>query len=108
MSTTTPVPSPRTRDRERPAPEDPAPQTESEAMATVEGGEPVALPTPRGVVRGLFATFARPRPLAREMVRLGRDAVRIALGTDGIAPSPMDKRFADPAWSQHPGYRRLA
>jgi polyhydroxyalkanoate synthase len=86
----------------------PAPQSESDALASVEGGEPVALPTPRGVVRGLVATFARPRPVAREAARLGRDSVRILRGTDEIAPSPKDKRFADPAWSQHPGYRRLA
>jgi polyhydroxyalkanoate synthase len=60
------------------------------------------------MVRGLVATFARPRPLAREAARLGRDTVRILRGTDEIAPSPKDKRFADPAWSQNPGYRRLA
>jgi polyhydroxyalkanoate synthase len=106
--TTTTAPdrtSPAARGR---APEQPSPQTESEALASVEGGEPVALPTPRGIVRGLFATFARPRPLAREAARFGRDTVRILRGTDEIAPSPKDKRFADPAWSDNPGYRRLA
>jgi polyhydroxyalkanoate synthase len=90
------------------AAEDPAPQTESEALASVEGAEPVALPTPRGIARGLFATFARPRPLAREAVRLGLGTARILRGTDAIAPSPKDKRFSDPAWSENPGYRRLA
>jgi polyhydroxyalkanoate synthase len=85
-----------------------APQDESEALASVEGAEPVGLPTPRGIVRGLVSTFAQPRPLAREAARLGRDAVSILRGTHEIAPSPKDKRFSDPAWSQHPGYRRLA
>src|ERR671916_853255 len=47
-------------------------------------------------------------PMAREAVRLGRDTLRIVRGTDEIAPAPKDKRFADPAWSLHPGYRRLA
>jgi polyhydroxyalkanoate synthase subunit PhaC len=93
--------------RERVA-QDPAPRSEAEALASVGGAEPVALPTPRGIVRGLFATFARPRPLAREAAHLGRDTVRILRGTDEIAPSPKDRRFSDPAWSQHPGYRRLA
>ncbi|MGY1828299.1 hypothetical protein [Blastococcus sp. SYSU DS0541] len=108
MSTTTAAPNPTSPDRGSRAPEDPAPRSESEALASVEGGEPVALPTPRGVVRGLVAAFARPRPLAREAARLGGATVRILRGTDVIAPSPKDKRFADPAWSQHPGYRRLA
>ena len=77
-------------------------------MAAVEGAEPVGLPTPRGMVRGVLATLAQPRPLAREAARLGQDTVRILRGTDEIAPDPKDKRFADPAWSLHPGYRRLA
>jgi polyhydroxyalkanoate synthase subunit PhaC len=84
------------------------PQTESEALASVEGAEPVGVPTPRGMVRGVVSTLAQPRPLAHEAVRLGRDTVRILRGTDDIAPAPRDKRFADPAWSSHPGYRRLA
>src|SRR4051812_50176900 len=60
------------------------------------------------MVRGVLATFAQPRAVAREAVRLGRETVRIARGTDEIAPQQRDKRFADPAWSLHPGYRRLA
>ena len=108
MSTSTTVPRPTSRDRRRTAPDDLAPRSESGALDSVEGGEPVALPTPRGVVRGLVATFARPRPLAREAARLGRDTVHILRGTDEIAPPPKDKRFADPAWALNPGYRRLA
>ncbi|MGY1608411.1 PHA/PHB synthase family protein [Geodermatophilus sp. SYSU D00700] len=100
MTTTPPRPRPAPgRSRE----EDPAATT-----VPVEGGEPVPLPTTRGMVRGVVATLARPRPLARETVRLGRDAARILRGTDEIAPAPKDARFADPAWSLHPGYRRLA
>src|SRR4051794_3037590 len=60
------------------------------------------------MIRGVVSALARPRPLARETARLGRDTARILRGTDEIAPSPRDKRFADPAWSMHPGYRRLA
>jgi polyhydroxyalkanoate synthase len=108
VSTSTTVPRPTSRDRRRTAPDDLAPRSESGALDSVEGGEPVALPTPRGVVRGLVATFARPRPLAREAARLGRDTVHILRGTDEIAPPPKDKRFADPAWALNPGYRRLA
>ncbi len=84
------------------------PDDPTETPVAADGGEPVALPSPRGMVRGVVATLARPRPVAREAARLGRDAVRILRGTDEIAPSPKDERFADPAWSLHPGYRRLA
>ncbi|MGY1712581.1 PHA/PHB synthase family protein [Geodermatophilus sp. SYSU D00758] len=83
------------------------PQTESEALASVESAEPVGLPTPRGMVRGVVATLTQPRPVAREVAHLARDTVRILRGTDGIAPRPGDKRFTDPAWTLHPGYRRL-
>jgi polyhydroxyalkanoate synthase len=82
-------------------------ETETEAAASVEGAEPVAIPSPQGLVRGLILPFAQPRPLAREAARLGREAARIIRGTDEIAPSPRDKRFADPTWSDNPAYRRL-
>jgi polyhydroxyalkanoate synthase subunit PhaC len=105
--TTTP-PRPRTSGRPRPAAEArPAPE-DTGPPAPVEGGEPVGIPSPRGMARGLVATFTQPGPMAREAVRLGRDTARILRGTHDIAPSPKDKRFADPAWSLHPGYRRLA
>jgi polyhydroxyalkanoate synthase subunit PhaC len=108
VTTTTDTPRPNRSGTGRPAPEAPAPQTESEALASVEGAEPLAVPPPRGMIRGVVSALARPGPLARETARLGKDTVRILRGTDQIAPSPRDKRFADPAWSLHPGYRRLA
>ena len=104
----TAVPEPRTPGAEPPAAETPVPRAEAEALQSVEGAEPIGLPSPGGMVRGVLATLSQPRPLAREAVRLGRSAFRIARGTDEIAPAPRDKRFADPAWSLHPGYRRLA
>ncbi|SNS15481.1 polyhydroxyalkanoate synthase [Geodermatophilus pulveris] len=98
MTTTTA----RTPDRQEPRPQD-----EPEALASVEGAEAPGLPSPRGMARGLLATLTQPRPVAREALRLTRDAARILRGTGEIAPSPKDARFADPAWSTHPGYRRL-
>ena len=92
----------------RPSAESPAPRDEGEALASVEGGEPVGLPSPGAVAGGLLATLARPRTLGREAARLGRDAVAVVRGTDRLRPSPKDKRFADPAWSENPAYRRLA
>jgi polyhydroxyalkanoate synthase len=92
----------------RPIAEPPVPHTESEALASVEGAEPVGVPSPRGMARAVLSTLAQPKPVAREAARLGRGTVRILLGTEEIAPSPRDRRFVDPAWSTHPGYRRLA
>ncbi|MGZ4646258.1 MAG: PHA/PHB synthase family protein [Blastococcus sp.] len=84
------------------------PRNESEALASVESAESVGVPAPRGMARAVLSTVAQPRPLAREAARLARSTVRILRGTEEIAPSPKDKRFVDPAWSTHPGYRRLA
>jgi polyhydroxyalkanoate synthase subunit PhaC len=42
------------------------------------------------------------------VVRLARDTGRIVRGDHEIAPSPQDRRFADPAWTTNPAYRRLA
>jgi polyhydroxyalkanoate synthase subunit PhaC len=86
----------------------PVPDDENEAAASVEGAEPVGIPSPRGMARGLLAALAQPRPLARETAKLGRDTLRILRGTDGFEPAPKDKRFADPAWRTNPVYRRLA
>ena len=92
----------------RPRPVGPAPQDEGEALASVENAEPVGIPTPRGMLRGVLSVLTQPLPVAREAAQLTGDAVRILLGTDRIAPSPKDKRFADPTWSENPAYRRLA
>src|SRR4051812_16957187 len=82
-------------------------ETEHEACASAQGGEPVGIPSPRGVVRTLSSVLARPGPLSREVARLARDTGRIVRGVHEIAPSPKDRRFADPAWTANPAYRRL-
>ena len=74
----------------------------------LDGAEPVPIPTVRGLAGGLLSAVARPRPLAREAAKFGRDVVSILRGTDDIGPSERDKRFADPAWQSNPVYRRLA
>src|SRR3954452_5958410 len=86
----------------------PVPDSEAEALATVEGAEPVGIPAPRGIARSLLSVLAQPGPLVREAGRLSRATVRIARGTDDIAPSPRDKRFGDPVLTTNPIFRRLA
>ncbi len=84
------------------------PQDEGTALASVENGEAVGIPSVGGVLRGLTLALAQARPVGREAKRLALDCAGIVRGTDRFLPSPKDKRFADPAWTQNPGYRRLS
>ncbi len=108
MTSTTSTPRDSRSGAPRPAAGPPLPADEHEALASVESAEPVGVPSSRGMARAVLSTLAQPGPLAREAGRLGRNTVRILRGTDEIVPSPRDKRFADPAWSTNPAYRRLA
>ena len=83
------------------------PHDEGDAVEAVENGEAVAIPSVGGFLRGLGLVVAQAGPVTREARRLARDTARIVRGTDDHLPSPKDKRFSDPAWSQNPVYRRL-
>ncbi len=84
------------------------PADEDEAAGVVEGGEAVGIPSVLGLVRGVLGVLTRPGPVSREAVHLGRDLVGILRGSDEHLPSPRDKRFADPAWSANPVFRRVS
>ena len=84
------------------------PQDEGAALASVENGEAVGIPSLGGVLRGLTLALGQAKPLGREAARLAVDCAKIVRGTEEHRPSPKDKRFADPAWSQNPAYRRLS
>ena len=84
------------------------PVADRDLDAALDGAEPVPIPTVRGLAGGLLSAVARPRPLAREAAKVGRDVVSILRGTADVGPSERDKRFADPAWQSNPVYRRLA
>jgi polyhydroxyalkanoate synthase len=47
------------------------------------------------------------RAVGAETARLGRELAAITLGLERELAGATDKRFADPAWTGHPGYRRL-
>jgi polyhydroxyalkanoate synthase len=48
-----------------------------------------------------------PGLLARRGLGLGREIVEIVVGRSDRAPEAGDRRFSDPAFDRHPGYRRL-
>lgn len=84
------------------------PSDETEADAAVDGGEAVGIPSMVGVLTGLTSAFAQPGPVTRGAARLVRDLTSIVRGTDEHIPHVKDKRFADPAWSDNPVFRRLS
>ena len=79
-----------------------------EVLDAVEAAEPVGIPSLLGLARGVALAVGRPGPASREAARVVADLAQILRGTDRHRPAPRDKRFADPAWSLNPGYRRLA
>jgi polyhydroxyalkanoate synthase len=83
------------------------PDNEEDALGLVEAGEAIGVPTATLLLKSVATTLAQPRSVAREAGRLGRESVRILAGRSGRAPAKGDKRFADPAWSQNPVFRRL-
>jgi polyhydroxyalkanoate synthase len=55
-----------------------------------------------------FVELAEPRALAAESLRVVAELALVALGESDVAPSPQDRRFSDPTWSENPFYRRWA
>src|ERR1700726_1552278 len=83
------------------------PGSEDEALGIVEAGEAIGIPTVTLLLQGMAMTLAQPRSVARETRRLAGDTLRILTGKSDRAPAKGDRRFADPAWTQNPAFRRL-
>ena len=49
----------------------------------------------------------RPRRVARRVAGLTGEVAKIAAGRSELAPAKGDRRFADPAWTGNPLFRRL-
>lgn len=63
-------------------------------------------------ILGSYARFLgelvrHPDALGGQLASLVAEMGRIAIGASEVAPAADDKRFADPAWSDNPLYRRL-
>ena len=86
---------------------EPVPADEDEAVDVVEGGEAVGIPSVGGILKGIASALAQPGPVTRGAGRLVR-GLGVDRPRDRRAPAlPKDKRFADPAWSMNPVFRRL-
>jgi polyhydroxyalkanoate synthase len=75
---------------------------------TGTGTDPVGVPSLAGTLAGTAAVVGRLSALNREGLALAAELARIVGGGSGITPDRTDWRFADPAWSQNPAYRRVA
>ena len=85
----------------------PDPQGE-EAAEALAAAEPVAIPSAGSLLGGLARAVGQGRSVARETAKLGFEAARIVGGRSKVEPGAGDRRFADPAWTSNPFYRRLA
>jgi polyhydroxyalkanoate synthase len=62
---------------------------------------------PARTIAALGSALARhPDVVARRGAELAREVGRIAVGSSDVAPSPKDRRFADPAWTGNPFLKR--
>ena len=61
------------------------------------------LTTARMVLR---QAIRQPIHSLKHVAHLGTELRKVVFGKSALQPSPDDRRFADPAWSQNPLYRR--
>jgi polyhydroxyalkanoate synthase len=90
----------------KPGPAVPAEETKP----TMTGAVPlVPLGRPQVAAAARLATAAAKHPvrLAGAGLRLTGELASAARGEAKRSPEPGDRRFADPAWAEHPVYRRL-
>src|SRR4030088_1566178 len=81
-----------------------------EATGAILGANPFAGIDPAGVVssagRWLGSLRRQPGQTVGRAANTTLELGKIVVGRSEIAPSKGDRRFADPAWSDHPGFRR--
>src|SRR5687768_6489194 len=60
-----------------------------------------------GLLGALGQVMGRPRNVARSSAALTVELARIGLGRTPVDYAPKDWRFANPAWTENPLFRRL-
>jgi len=92
-------------------PEIQIPEEDHPALNAILGANPfVGLDATQvaGTLTALLAQLAsRPAAVAARALQLWLELGQVAAGVSALTPEAGDKRFADPAWSQHPLYNRV-
>ena len=82
-----------------------------QASDAILGANPFVGIDPRQLVgdvaRSIGGLATRPRRVASEVARIGRELGGIIAGDSSLASTNGDKRFSDLAWTENPVYRRL-
>ncbi|MHA6779678.1 alpha/beta fold hydrolase [Pseudonocardia saturnea] len=78
----------------------------SEVPDAPDGRAPRADP-PEGPARRVARAVGAVPTLMGAGVRLAGELSRVAVGRSSVEPAKGDRRFADPTWTENPGYRRL-
>ena len=80
----------------------------SEVIETLAGGEVLARVDTLGLVGALAQVASRSTNAPRRIAGLGVELGKILAGRSDVAAESRDWRFANRAWRDNPGFRRLA
>jgi polyhydroxyalkanoate synthase len=78
------------------------------AAQTVGGAQYIAAPATAAPPLDIGRARAHATTTARAAASFGAELARIAVGRSTVELPRQDHRFDDPAWREHPAYRRLA
>ncbi|MGQ0574221.1 MAG: PHA/PHB synthase family protein [Pseudonocardia sp.] len=79
----------------------------SSTHARAERTGAVAPPSLTALAGGVSALLGQLGPVANEALVLADELGKILAGSSTLTHAERDKRFADPAWTEHPAYRRI-
>jgi polyhydroxyalkanoate synthase len=91
----------------KPGPTAPAAETAKPTMTGAVPLVPLGRPQVAAAARLAAAGARHPLQLAGAGLRLSGELVSAAAGVPKWQPEPGDRRFGDPAWAEHPLYRRV-
>ncbi len=92
-------------------PEPPPIDDNHPALGAILGANPFVGFDAKQVVETMALYFghlaSHPASVGTRMMQLGMELAQIAGGISAIEPEPGDRRFSDPAWNEHPFFKRV-